>query len=91
IIAKQGGLLGLGKTAVPAATLHEADFTAADRTTLSEIAFPRADKTYRIISRQDVTALATAPDRSNRIKGGLKIVDAAKFWAPSKFLIVMEQ
>lgn len=91
IIVKQGGLLGLGKTAVPAATLDEAGFTAADRTQLAEIAFPKPDKAYRIVSRQDVAALATAPDKSNRIKGGLRIVDAAKFWAPSKFLILMEQ
>lgn len=91
IIMKQGGLLGFGKTAVPAATLHEADFTAADRTQMTEVAFPKADRAYKIVSRQDVAALATAPDKSNRIKGGLKIVDAAKFWAPSKFLILMEQ
>ncbi len=91
IIAKQGGMLGLGKTTVPGAVLNSADFTAADRTQLGQIAFPKADKTYRIVSRQDVTALETAPDKSNRIKGGIKITDAAKFWAPSKFLILMEQ
>lgn len=91
IIQKQGGMLGLGKTAVPAASLKESDFTAIDRTKVSEIAFPKADKAYKIISRQDVTALATQPDKASRIKGGLKITDATKFWAPGKFLIVMEQ
>lgn len=91
IIIKQGGMLGLGKTAVPAATLKESDFTAVDRLQVMEIAFPKADKAYKIVSRQDVTSLATAPDKSNRIKGGLKITDAPKFWGPSKFLILMEQ
>ncbi len=91
IIAKQGGLFGLGKTAVPAATLDPASFTAVDRTEVMQIAFPKPDKAYKIISRQDVAALETMPDKSNRIKGGLKITDAAKFWAPSKFLIIMEQ
>jgi predicted nucleic acid-binding Zn-ribbon protein len=91
IIAKQGGLLGLGKTAVPGATMNDSDFTAVDRTNVMDIAFPKADKAYKIVSRQDVTALATAPDKSNRIKGGLKITDAVKFWAPSKYLILMEQ
>ena len=91
IIIKQGGMLGLGKTAVPAATLKESDFTAVDRTNVLEIAFPKADKAYKIISRQDITALATAPDKSNRLKGGVKITDAVKFWGPSKFLILMEQ
>lgn len=91
IMVKQGGMFGLGKTAVPAATLKESDFTAVDRTNVMEIAFPKADKAYKIVSRQDVTALATAPDKANRIKGGLKITDAVKFWGPSKFLIIMEQ
>ena len=91
IIAKQGGMLGFGKTAVPGAALNPADFTAVDRTNVMEIAFPKTDKAYKIVSRQDITALATSPDRSNRIKGGLKITDAVKFWAPSKFLILMEQ
>ena len=91
IIEKQGGLLGLGKTAVPGPDLKESDFTAIDRTKVNTIAFPKADKTYKIVSRQDVTALETAPDKGGRIKGGLKITDAMKFWAASKFLIVMEQ
>jgi len=91
IIIKKGGMLGLGKTAVPAATLKESDFTAVDRTAVMEIAFPKADKAYKIISRQDITALATAPDKSDRIKGGVKVTDAVKFWGPSKFLILMEQ
>lgn len=91
IIVKQGGMLGLGKTAVPAAALKESDFTTADRLQLMEIAFPKTDKAYKIVSRQDVSALETTPDKSNRIKGGLKITDAPKFWGPSKFLILMEQ
>jgi cell division protein FtsB len=91
IIAKQGGLFGLGKTAVPGAALNPADFTVVDRTQVMEIAFPKPDKAYKIVSRQDLSALATAPDKSNRIKGGLKITDAEKFWGPSKFLILMEQ
>ncbi|MBM4195336.1 MAG: hypothetical protein FJ202_13310 [Gemmatimonadetes bacterium] len=91
IIAKQGGMLGMGKTTVPGAALNASDFTAIDRTKVAEIAFPKADKTYRIVSRQDVTALETAPDKSGRIKGGLKITDAPKFWGPSKFLILIEQ
>ncbi|MDA1081403.1 MAG: hypothetical protein O2973_06945 [Gemmatimonadetes bacterium] len=91
IIAKQGGLFGIGKTAVPAAALNPADFIPIDRTQVMEIAFPKGDKAYKIVSRQDVAGLETAPDKSNRIKGGLKIVDAAKFWGPARYLILMEQ
>ncbi|HVT37812.1 MAG TPA: hypothetical protein VHE78_02085 [Gemmatimonadaceae bacterium] len=91
IIDQSGGWLGLGKTQVPARDMNPADFTAADKTALSEIPFPKGDKTYRIITRQDVSALETAPDKSGRIKGGLKIKDPEKFWTASKFLIVLEQ
>jgi predicted nucleic acid-binding Zn-ribbon protein len=91
IIEQAGGALGIGKTQVPARNLNASDFTAIDKTKVSEIAFPKADKAYKVITRQDVTALETAPDKSGRIKGGLKITNADKFWAASKYLIVLEQ
>jgi chromosome segregation ATPase len=91
IIEQSGGTLGLGKTQVPARDLNPSDFTAIDMSTVSEIAFPNADKTYKVITRQDVSALETTPDKNGRIKGGLKITNAGKFWAASKFLIILEQ
>ena len=91
IIDQAGGMLGLGKTQVPSRDLNPSDFTAIDKTKVSEIAFPKADRTYRVITRQDVSALETAPDKSGRIKGGLKITNVDKFWAASKFLIILEQ
>jgi chromosome segregation ATPase len=91
IIEQAGGTLGLGKTQVPSRDLNPADFTAIDRTKVSQIAFPKPDKTYKVITRQDVTALETAPDKSGRIRGGLKITNADKFWAASKYLIILEQ
>jgi regulator of replication initiation timing len=91
IIEQTGGTLGVGKTQVPARDLNPSDFTAIDKSTTMEIAFPKSDKTYKVITRQDVSALETAPDKSGRIKGGLKITSADKFWAASKFLIILEQ
>jgi predicted nucleic acid-binding Zn-ribbon protein len=91
IIDQAGGTLGIGKTQVPARDLNPADFTAIDKTKVTQIAFPGGGKTYRVITRQDVTALETAPDKSGRIKGGLKITNVDKFWAASKFLIILEQ
>jgi hypothetical protein len=44
-----------------------------------------------VITRQDVSALETAPDKDGLIRGGLKIVNPDKFWAASKYLIVIEQ
>jgi predicted nucleic acid-binding Zn-ribbon protein len=91
IIVQAGGALGIGKTQVPARELDPADFTSIDKTMVSQIAFPKADKTYKVVTRQDVTALETAPDKDGRIRGGLKITNADKFWAASKYLIIVEQ
>ena len=91
VIEQVGGFIGIGKSQVPSRNLNAADFTSADKTTALEIAFPKADKAYRIITRQDVGALETAPDDKGRIKGGIKIKDADKFWAASRFLILLEQ
>jgi chromosome segregation ATPase len=91
VIEQTGGMLGIGKSQTAARDLNPADFTAIDKTKVSEIAFPKPDKTYRVISRQDVSALETAPDKNGRIRGGLKITSADKFWAASKFLIILEQ
>ncbi|MFI5243600.1 MAG: hypothetical protein ACHQQR_00120 [Gemmatimonadales bacterium] len=90
IIEQTGGTLGIGKTQVPARDLNPSDFTSIDRTKVSEIAFPAANQAYRIITRQDVSALETAPDKTGRIKGGLKIKDAERFWGASKYLILIQ-
>ena len=63
IIEQSGGFLGIGKTQVPARELNPADFTAADKTKVDEIAMPKAGTPYKIITRQDATALAEVPDK----------------------------
>ncbi|HEY2851091.1 MAG TPA: hypothetical protein VGI97_14525 [Gemmatimonadaceae bacterium] len=91
VIVQTGGALGIGKTQVPARDLNQGDFTAIDRSVVKEIAFPHPDKTYKVVTRQDITALETAPDKDGLIRGGLKITNPDKFWAASKYLIVIEQ
>ena len=41
VIEQTGGALGIGKSQVPARDLNAADFTAIDKTQVSEIAFPK--------------------------------------------------
>jgi predicted nucleic acid-binding Zn-ribbon protein len=91
IIVQTGGMLGMGKDQVPARELNAADFTSVDKTKTAEIPFPDSTKAYRIVTRQDLAALETAPDKNGRIKGGLKIKDADGFWAASKYLIIIQQ
>ena len=91
VIEQTGGTLGLGKVQVPARALSPVDFTPIDKTQVMEITLPKANTAYRIVSRQDVAALETAPDKHGHVMGTLKIKDPEAFWSASKFLIVIEQ
>ncbi len=95
IVQEEGGsrvlfLFGKrGKTLVPARDLAPSAFTAIDKRQVTEIPLP-GEGEYRIASRQDLAALATPPDKDGRIRGSvLKIAAPEKFWATSKFLILV--
>jgi regulator of replication initiation timing len=88
IIVKRGGILGIGATDIPATTLNPADFTSVDKTRTAEITLPKADKSYRVLSRQDLTA--TAQPAKGGYKGVISITNAEQFWAASKFLIIVQ-
>lgn len=91
IIEQTGGLIGIGKVAVPARELSPSAFTSIDKTTVSEIPLPKANTPYRVITRQDLSALETAPDKHGIIMNTLKIKDPDAFWATTRYLIVIEQ
>lgn len=91
VIEKVGGFLGIGSTPVPATTLDEREFVPIDRTTVNEIPLPKSDKSYRIITRQDLTALESPVDKNGIVKGTLKIRDPEAFWKNSQFLILVER
>jgi hypothetical protein len=51
---------------------------------------PKADKEYRIVSRHD-PAYAEAPVMTKgKFKSALRITSPQQFWAPSKYLIIVE-
>ncbi len=79
-----------GKTVVPARNLDPAQFTAIDKRNVLEIPMPWADRTYTIATRQDMTALTVPPDEQGRFTGSLQIADPDRFWAASRFLIIIE-
>ncbi len=91
IVVKRGGILGARATLVPARTLDPAMFTPLDMMADTIIVFPKADKAYRIVSLQDTRHLAVAPDRANRLRTGLQVTSPDGFWAPSRFLILIEE
>jgi hypothetical protein len=96
VIQEEGGARFLfvlwksGKTLVPSRNLDPSVFTSVDRRHLQALPLT-ADKEYHIVSRQDVSALETPPDHDGKLVGGaVKIADSARFWANSKYLIIVE-
>lgn len=88
IIVKKGGILGVAATDMPATQLNPADFTSIDKTKVASIDLPKADKSYRILSRQDVGA--TEQPVKGGYKTAIKITNAEQFWSASKFLIIVQ-
>lgn len=98
LVMEEGGSRGLlimklGKTLVPARALDEHKFVSADRREVLTIPLPRADKFYRIVSRHDVGLIEIGKkEKDGSFKGeALRIVDPAKFWAASRYLIISEK
>jgi myosin heavy subunit len=91
IINKKGGFLGMGSTITPARALQESEFTEIDRMRDSVIAFPKPDKAYTIVSRQDTRYLTVEPDKNNELRGQLEIRTPEQFWSTSKFLIIVQK
>ncbi len=89
IIEQRGGMLGIGRTSVLARTLDADEFIEVDRRELSELALPDPNKSYRIISPNDMSGLDAAPS-DGRFKGAVRIADPVSFWRPSRFLVLVE-
>lgn len=97
IVEKVGGahvlffLWKAGETIVPSRDLDPGQFNAIDMRETTEIELPQDGTECRIISRQNVSALTTPPDKDGRLLGGsLEIADPAEFWDGSEFLIIVQ-
>ena len=98
LVTEEGGSRGLlivklGKTLVPARTLDESRFTRADRREVLTIPLPRSDRPYRIVSRHDVGLIEVAKkEKDGAFRGeSIRITDPVKFWAASRYLIIVEK
>jgi predicted nucleic acid-binding Zn-ribbon protein len=91
IVVKEGHkfLFFGGKQLHPARTLDPSAFTAVDKTVATSIPLP-ADHEYTLVSRQDLSFADTATVRDGKLQGGLRINRPEEFWAPSKYLILVE-
>lgn len=78
-----------GKSLQPSRSLPTENFTQVDIRDVKSIPLPKPDKRYRIVSRQNLAAIEGA-DEKGRVTGQINIVDPQSFWAPSHYLIVVE-
>lgn len=94
VIRREGGTLlafGRGKTIVPARTLELDDFQVISKSRDTTIQLPDAEKEYRVVSRQSLEYTDVVNPREPKVKGALNVTDPEKFWATSKFLILVQR
>jgi hypothetical protein len=94
LIKKEGGtklMFGRGKTIVAARHLEPAQFQTISKLKDLNISLPDPNKTYRIVTRQDMHFAEPQDPKKGRVKGSLKISDPNAFWGGSKYLILVEQ
>jgi hypothetical protein len=95
VIVREGGSNLLfahpGRTLQVARTLDPAAFTPLDQRGTTTIPMPDSTRRYRIVSRQSLDAATVESRDKNSFRGNLTIADASKFWASSRYLVVVEQ
>jgi hypothetical protein len=97
IVTEEGGsrflfvLWRSGRTVTPARRLDPSLFTAINKREVTNIPLPDPNGSYRIASRQDLTALGTPSDDHGNVSGtgSLSIAHPEQFWKNSKFLIIV--
>jgi hypothetical protein len=95
VIVREGGanllLAHPGRTIQPARTLDANLFTTIDQRNVSEIPVPDTTHQYAIISRQSLDDAQVQQRDRTVFRGNIKIKDADRFWAPSKYLIIVQK
>jgi len=95
LITKEGGTNFLvvrpGRTVVPSRVLDSKAFTPIDQREVRTITVPDSTRRYRIVSRQSLDAASVPWRDATSFKGNLKIDKPEEFWAPSRFLILVQQ
>jgi len=91
VVVKEGKkfLFFGGRQLHPARTLDSSVFTPLDKTQATTIDLP-ADHEYKLVSRQDIAAVDTTTLKDGKVAGQLRISSPETFWAPSKYLILVQ-
>jgi hypothetical protein len=94
VIRREGGTLlafGRGKTIVPARTFELEDFQVLSKSNDRTIVLPDTAREYRVVSRQNLDYTDSVNPNQTLVKGSLNVTDPDKFWAPSKYLILVRR
>ncbi len=94
IVRREGGrwfTLGLGKALVPARTFSPADFQVLSKTRDVTIQLPDSNRVYEVVSRQSLEYTDVTDPSSSSVKGELHVTDPGKFWAASRYLILVSR
>ena len=95
VVVKEGGanllIKRVGRTLVPARSLNASEFTPIDAREVHAISVPDTTKRYEIVSRQSLDDVKVAEREGMSFRGSLEIPDADKFWAPSRYLIIVQK
>jgi hypothetical protein len=66
-------------------------FTAIDTREVHAIGLPDTSRRYQIVSRQSLDDVKVADRDGTSFRGSLEIPDSQKFWAPSRYLIIVQR
>jgi vacuolar-type H+-ATPase subunit I/STV1 len=95
VIVREGGANLLiahpGRTLQMSRTVDPTVFTAVDQRGTKTIEVPDANRRYRVVSRQSLDYATVSQRDNDTFQGNLTIADIGKFWAPSRFLIIVQQ
>jgi hypothetical protein len=95
VIVREGGtnllIKRIGRTLVPARLLKKDAFTSIDAREVHAINVPDTTKRYQIVSRQSLDDAKMEMREGSSFRGSLEIPDAEKFWAPSRYLIIVQR
>jgi len=96
ILVEEGGrkgFLGLGgkkgQTLVPGRNLQESDFTKLNMSQDSMLIL-EPGHSYKIASRHNGALLSPGPNPNGVLPSRMRIIDPARFWSTSRFLILID-
>jgi hypothetical protein len=95
VAVREGGtnllIRRVGRTLVPARELNKSAFTPIDMREVHAITVPDTTKRYEIVSRQSLDDVRVASREGTSFRGALEIPDSDKFWAQSRYLIIVQR